>query len=947
MIHHRRLNRALGRLPEFAFLVLLASSAHDARAATWIEQVESELTCTALADDAERQSLAAPTLPRPVAASTLSAYLRGKPRDDRQARFRHLTMLAAIGWWADLVNDQTLRNDAYLTIGVLADRYAAGAPADTAFRQVARCARVHLIGASIEQDRPRDAERLADNLLRLYPTTPPAQSVEDWPLILALRELRLEPRARPGIALLATRATQFAGAAASANQPQRASRLLAVTGQGLLALGDTAKARDVALQSLVVTGKPPAAEAAWRAMPTLFDASLELNGARDAANLQALLQPPQPPASLRDNQAAFESLLRLSKAAETKEQFDGMARLRTAASSTLTALGGPERPSLPFFRHALDELAAERDPNLALLAKRDPAFGARTLAAYTATYDTLLRQSQNQFVADAREQLHFQFKIDNSLHALTDLHGAMPRSQADIEDVTFRFAQLRSYGRLTLATLAAELDRSNIDPKSRPGVERFFAMSTQSSSFLRSLLQMIRTAPGSPPPDGETLWKVFAALDVYNEESAKQYERYAGFVRQSVPRVADLATPRPLPVREFQRRLGSGEALVATLVTPRDLYVWAVTQGGVTLARQRVSEREVADAVQRLRAGLIPGTGTGANNLPPFDAAAAHELYRLVLAPVESALKGVTTLVWYGHGPLGSVPPAVLVTAPPAKPKLSTPAEFAATKFLVDRFAFAALADLSLFPWHRDRAQSDRSETRFLGVGAPMLSAEELSGARRSRSYELAGALDGKALAELPKLAESVDEMKGIAGILGEANSTLWLGPDAREDRFKGDSLRGYRTVALATHGFLADEVQGVREPSLMLALAPEAQDRYDGILTATEIAGLALDADLVILSACNTAAADGRPRAETFTGLTQAFFTAGTRSMMVSHWPVMSGAAVQLSVATVRGTHEQGLPLAKSLQVAMQATRKEGAQNPIEAHPSYWGPFVIVGDGR
>jgi CHAT domain-containing protein len=141
--------------------------------------------------------------------------------------------------------------------------------------------------------------------------------------------------------------------------------------------------------------------------------------------------------------------------------------------------------------------------------------------------------------------------------------------------------------------------------------------------------------------------------------------------------------------------------------------------------------------------------------------------------------------------------------------------------------------------------------------------------------------------------------------------------------------------------------VQGVREPSLMLALALEAKDRYDGILTATEIAGLALDADLVILSACNTAAADGRPRAETFTGLTQAFFTAGTRSMMVSHWPVMSGAAVQLSVGTVRGAHEQGLPLAKSLQVAMQATRKEGALNPIEAHPSYWGPFVIVGDGR
>jgi hypothetical protein len=191
MIHYRRLNRTLARWPAFACLVILASSAPVAHAATWIEHVEAELTCTMLADDAERQSLAAPLLPQPVAASTLSAYLRGKPRDDRQARFRHLTMLAAIGWWADLVNDQTLRSDAYLTVGVLADRYAAAAPADRAFRQVARCARTHLISASIEQDRPRDAGRLTDNLLHLYPATPPAQAVEDWPLILALRELRL------------------------------------------------------------------------------------------------------------------------------------------------------------------------------------------------------------------------------------------------------------------------------------------------------------------------------------------------------------------------------------------------------------------------------------------------------------------------------------------------------------------------------------------------------------------------------------------------------------------------------------------------------------------------------------------------------------------------------------------------------------------------------------
>ena len=924
---------------------LLAWTA-PAASATWIEQAQADLTCTGMAGTAEREALAAPLLPVPLDAKSVTAYFRSPPRDARHARFRHLTALAAIGWWADQVNDQALRSDVYLNIGVLADRYAADS-GDAAFRQAARCARAHVIDASLELERYATVDRLADNLAKLYPAQPAANSIEDWPLLFALRSVSIEPRSRTAISLLATRATTIAGSTIRANQGERSSRLLAATSRGLMTLGETAKARQLALQSLTVTGKPPTASAAWRAMPVLYDAARAQNGAADAANFETLLRPGQPPAELNDQQAAFESLLRLSMAAETTQQYDDMGRLAGQAFAMLGRMRGLERYPMPFYRHALDELAATRSQDFGRLARSDPAFGAKTLATYTGLYDSLLRQAQNQFVGDAREQAFFQYKIDNNLHAQTELYPAMPRSQAEIADSTFRLAQLRSFGRLTLATLSAEIDRAGIDPASSAQVARFFMMTTQSSDFLRDRLESIRIAPGSALPDGETLWKVFFPLDVYHEETAKQYDKYVAFVRQKAPGVTELATPRPPPVRELQRRLQGHEALVATLVTPLDLYVWAITGSSVTLTRHPIGEAEIADKVQRLRAGLLPGGGS----LPEFDAAVAHELYRLIFEPSAAALKGVTNVVWYGHGPLGSVPPAVLVTAPPSKPGLRTAAEFGATRFLVDRHAFAALADLSLFAWHRDRPAAKDSEPRFLGVGAPMLSAEELAGAARSRSYELAGA-DGTGLAmtdlaRLPKLAESVDEMKGLAGIAGEANSTLWLGPDASERRFVGDELRGFGTITLATHGFLPGEVLNVPEPALMLALDPASRDRFDGILTSREIAGLTLDADLVVLSACNTGSADGRPRAETFTGLTQAFFAAGTRSMMVSHWPVMSGAAVQLSVGTIERWRAGDLPLATSLQQAMQGARKDGASSAVESHPSYWGPFVIVGDGR
>ena len=189
-----------------AFAAVLFGWGGPAASATWVEQAQADLICSGIADPAEQQTLAAPLLPVPLDAKSVTAYFRGPPRDERHGRFRHLTALAAIGWWADQVNDQALRNDVYLNIGVLADHYAADS-GDAVFRQAARCARAHLIDANLALGRYATVDRLADNLAKLYPAQPPANSIEDWPLLLALRSVSIEPRSRTAIALLATRAT--------------------------------------------------------------------------------------------------------------------------------------------------------------------------------------------------------------------------------------------------------------------------------------------------------------------------------------------------------------------------------------------------------------------------------------------------------------------------------------------------------------------------------------------------------------------------------------------------------------------------------------------------------------------------------------------------------------------------------------------------------------------
>ena len=125
----------------------------------------------------------------------------------------------------------------------------------------------------------------------------------------------------------------------------------------------------------------------------------------------------------------------------------------------------------------------------------------------------------------------------------------------------------------------------------------------------------------------------------------------------------------------------------------------------------------------------------------------------------------------------------------------------------------------------------------------------------------------------------------------------------------------------------------------------PDApSDEDDGLLTASEAAALSLNADLVILSACNTAAGDGKTGGEALSGLARAFLYAGSRALLASHWYVNSHAAVELVTGTFAETAQSpGIGRAEALRRAMASRIAAGG---YRAHPSYWAPFVLVGEG-
>jgi CHAT domain-containing protein len=198
-------------------------------------------------------------------------------------------------------------------------------------------------------------------------------------------------------------------------------------------------------------------------------------------------------------------------------------------------------------------------------------------------------------------------------------------------------------------------------------------------------------------------------------------------------------------------------------------------------------------------------------------------------------------------------------------------------------------------------------------------------------------------------LPETRDELCSVAqATKADAARDIHLGNRATEREVKRLSENGelakYRMVHFATHGALAGELSKGQEPGLILTPPETASEEDDGYLSASEIAALKLDADWVVLSACNTAAG-GAPNAEALSGLGRAFIYAGARSLLVSHWAVDSEATVKLITGAVREmTADSKLGRSEAMRRSMLALIDNG--EPEEADPSYWAPFVVVGEG-
>ena len=204
---------------------------------------------------------------------------------------------------------------------------------------------------------------------------------------------------------------------------------------------------------------------------------------------------------------------------------------------------------------------------------------------------------------------------------------------------------------------------------------------------------------------------------------------------------------------------------------------------------------------------------------------------------------------------------------------------------------------------------------------------------------------DVSAIRHLSRLPDTADELMSIAETLGATRDSVYLTKDATEERVKTMDLSRIKVLAFSTHGLVSGDLPGLAEPGLVLTPPNEGTSKDDGILTASEVALLKLDADWVILSACNTAIEE-TDDADGLSTLSSAFFYAGARALLVSHWPVWSDATTILVKRIFKEWNaDPPVGRAEALRRAMMAM-VDDKDNPRYDHPQFWAPFVVMGEG-
>jgi CHAT domain-containing protein/Tfp pilus assembly protein PilF len=412
-------------------------------------------------------------------------------------------------------------------------------------------------------------------------------------------------------------------------------------------------------------------------------------------------------------------------------------------------------------------------------------------------------------------------------------------------------------------------------------------------------------------------------------------------IRQDDSSYYHLASAEPVGLETIRSQgLTPEQTLVEYIVGEDKLSVFVLTQDElryreVPVGRERLEHRlaDLSPVFEKRKEMDEEAREVVFNpSLADFSIPPARALYDALLQPIEPLLEEDTELVIVPDGLLFYLPFETLIADAAAAEHRY---DFEKATFLLEKHAVSYVASASLLD--PDLQRTREAEHGLLAFGNPDFSRGEDD--RLSQEFfdsnltYSGGIVRGNELLPLPA-AEA--EVGAIGGALGRSESRVYVGQQATEDAFKKEAAN-YRILHLATH-FFSDDRQPLYS-KIVLAQDPEAEE--DGYLQTYEIFNTRLNADLVVLSACNTGLGK-LGKGEGLVGVSRAFLYAGVPSLLVSLWSVEDEATAMIMERFYRHLKE-GLNKKAALRQAkldyLQTAREE------KKDPFFWAPFILIGD--
>ena len=406
-------------------------------------------------------------------------------------------------------------------------------------------------------------------------------------------------------------------------------------------------------------------------------------------------------------------------------------------------------------------------------------------------------------------------------------------------------------------------------------------------------------------------------------------------LKEEIPGYYRLAYPRYRSVKDVQSALNPSEALLTFSFGREFGLVFCITKTSTDVKVIQASDEDISDSVNQLRSTVTVRNGRVEN----FDLAMAYQLYQKLIMPVSNSLNGTQHVIIAASGSLASLPFSALVTSSPQGQDLGNAA------WMIRQTSVSQIPSIPVFFALKDRQAASSAPKAFLGIGNPHFTGDASGGGVRALMNHCRdnGPMPPDLLRALPPLPDTATEVMNVAKVMKAHDEDILLADRATETAFRSHDPSQYRVLYFATHGLLPEELRCQAEPALALSPSqsvPQSKDD-DGLLEASEIAGLKLDADLVVLSACNTAIRSGHFGGDNLESLADTFFYAGARSVLATHWSVPSRSTSQLMTAMfAKYTADSQDGYASALRNAQLAM----IRNPETAHPVHWAGFSLIG---